>query len=368
MSAFNLAHMFQIVYYSKKSGFVKLYVTATDKTEAADWVAALRQVCYFNKDMLMHYHPGAYVRNKWTCCRQRGQDTLGCQPTYHLLTRSSSRYAQMRRKDTLSNRQQKIRNVGGVNGFSTVDRRSGSMFDSAAVVEDPYLLPTPGLGLSNSCMELAIHPPHRIESFIGQGSPSSRHSSRFSTLDPRVSHISSEGMMEGSHGSSHSLKRRSRSQQVAPEMTVPPSLNNFPASSQQSVSGLFGVAGASDTNTLHTSSGHSDHSHESDHEPSPPPVPPPRHKRGTSGLTQSHSIHLVHRVAPISESSQSVSQPKPKSSLKHSNTFMVQRHVRQRSGEAGRKIERTLSHSMSALSKPLIEPKVSSSNPNVIHV
>ena len=33
----------QIVYSSKKSGFVKLYVTATDKAEAADWVAALRQ-------------------------------------------------------------------------------------------------------------------------------------------------------------------------------------------------------------------------------------------------------------------------------------------------------------------------------------
>ena len=35
--------LMQIVYSSKKSGFVKLYVTATDKTEAADWVAALRQ-------------------------------------------------------------------------------------------------------------------------------------------------------------------------------------------------------------------------------------------------------------------------------------------------------------------------------------
>ncbi len=33
----------QIVYFSKKSGFVKLYVTAADKNQAADWVSALRQ-------------------------------------------------------------------------------------------------------------------------------------------------------------------------------------------------------------------------------------------------------------------------------------------------------------------------------------
>ena len=321
-------------------------------------------VCYFNKDMLMHYHPGACVRSKWTCCKQRGQDTLGCQPTYYLLTRSSSRYAQMRRRDTLTNRQQKLRNVGGANGFSTVDRRSGSLFDHSAIVDDPGVHTTPGLGLSNSCMELAVQPPHRIESFIGQGSPSSRRSNRFSSLDPRVSFLSSEGGADGSQGS-QSLKRRSRSQ-VAPEMTTPPTLNNFPSgSSQQSVDDQ---SGSPTTSTLQTSSGQSDRSHESDHEPSPPPVPPPRHKRGASGLTQSHSIHLVHRVAPATERSSTEVKPKPKSSLKHSNTFMVQRHVRQKSGEGGRKIERTLSHSMSALSKPLIEPKVSSTNPNVIHV
>ena len=175
--------------------------------------------------------------------------------------------------------------------------------------------------------------------------------------------MSSEEGTDGSRGSTQSLKRRSKSQ-VAPETATPLTLNNFPSGSQQSVNGL---SGSPATNTLQTSSGHSDHSHDSDHEPSPPPIPPPRHKRGASGLTQSHSIHLVHRVAPVTETS-SREKPKPRSSLKHSNTFVIQRHVRAKSGEGGRRIERTLSHSMSALSKPLIEPKVSSSNPNVIHV
>ena len=34
---------FQIVYHSKKTGFVILYVTATDSAECSDWVATLRQ-------------------------------------------------------------------------------------------------------------------------------------------------------------------------------------------------------------------------------------------------------------------------------------------------------------------------------------
>ena len=33
----------QVVYFSKKHGFVTLYITATDKDECADWVASIRQ-------------------------------------------------------------------------------------------------------------------------------------------------------------------------------------------------------------------------------------------------------------------------------------------------------------------------------------
>ena len=55
--------------------------------------------CYFNQDMLMHYHPGGFVKSVWSCCNQRTRHALGCQPTYYLLTRSSSRYADMRRRD-----------------------------------------------------------------------------------------------------------------------------------------------------------------------------------------------------------------------------------------------------------------------------
>lgn len=52
--------------------------------------------------MLMHYHSGAFNKNSWTCCGTKDKTALGCQPTYFLLTKSSSRYADLRRKDTLT--------------------------------------------------------------------------------------------------------------------------------------------------------------------------------------------------------------------------------------------------------------------------
>ena len=52
--------------------------------------------------MLMHYHSGAFIKNSWTCCGTKDKTALGCQPTYFLLTKSSSRYADLRRKDTLT--------------------------------------------------------------------------------------------------------------------------------------------------------------------------------------------------------------------------------------------------------------------------
>jgi len=58
--------------------------------------------CQLNADMLMHYHSGAFVKGCWTCCASKDKTALGCQPTYFLLTKSSSRYADLRRKDTLT--------------------------------------------------------------------------------------------------------------------------------------------------------------------------------------------------------------------------------------------------------------------------
>ncbi len=52
--------------------------------------------------MLMHFHSGSYIGSKWTCCQKRARQTLGCEPTYFLLTKSSSRYAETKRIETVN--------------------------------------------------------------------------------------------------------------------------------------------------------------------------------------------------------------------------------------------------------------------------
>lgn len=112
---------------------------------------SLTVACYFNKEMMMHFHPGALFRNRWSCCKQQGKTSLGCQPTYHLLTRSSSRYAQMRRKDTLSSSHSSGRRMSKSGSVPREDRAS-YVPDTLAVPDDPG---ASGRGLSNSCFDLA---------------------------------------------------------------------------------------------------------------------------------------------------------------------------------------------------------------------
>lgn len=101
----------------------------------------------------MHFHPGALFRNRWSCCQQQGRTSLGCQPTYHLLTRSSSRYAQMRRKDTLSSSHSSGRRRSKSGSVPREDRASGPP-DSLQVPDDPNGSDPNGRGLSNSCFDL----------------------------------------------------------------------------------------------------------------------------------------------------------------------------------------------------------------------
>ena len=142
----------------------------------------LLSACYFNKEMAMHYHPGALLRNRWSCCRQHGKTSLGCQPTYHLLTRSSSRYAQMRRKDTLTSshgshgRRSKSTSLSRGEGRSATPeprareeaRRSGSR------------------GLSNSCCDLTHKQVQNRFDEPTAADTVSRHSSQLSN-EPSIS-------------------------------------------------------------------------------------------------------------------------------------------------------------------------------------
>ena len=363
--------------------------------------------------MLMHYHPGAFARNKWTCCLQRGRTILGCQPTYHLLTRSSSRYAAMRRKDTLTNstNAQRRTRAGsrGSHAYSDHDRRSipaSVLTDVDDMINEGELmgrsLPQ-GQGRSNSYLELS----ENVDDMFILSSPpeGSRRSSKNSTEQSTgvgsmvLSHtaISEVSLGKGqvleqqqprqrsgshTHMPKHLRSERGRvggRSQVAPAWpTSTPVTTEFPPQENSYSNGpstlprSFKATGQRLTNSwTHTqTAGELEGAKPVGEEP-PCPTRPPRLKKSSSQRCSG---------SPLSSSSsraqgRSPSRPRP-NGLRHSKTFMVQSQPRpQAEPTTGRGGERYLqgktygfSQSMGTLAKPLIEPKVCVSNPNVIHV
>lgn len=226
-------------------------------------------------------------------------------------------------------------------------------------------------GISNSCVELRESPPHRAETFA-PGTPCSQRSSQLST-EPSVSmssitfaRVSMPVAPPSEHGSetdrvvvadvelggsmdrrlllrsSRSRKRDRRSgsnrSQVAPE------------------SGDFDRAARlsqlePEEKTIVAQSLERSHVHARDSSP-PPPVPP----RKQSASSHTALSQFTPSVTPITERS-----PEP-SGMKHSQTFVVSL------SRPPHLSPPQLSNSLQALSKPTIAPRVSSTDPNVIHV
>ena len=367
----------------------------------------------------MHFHPGAFIKNKWTCCQHHGRTTLGCQPTYHLLTRSSSRYAQMRRKDTLTNATQQGTKEGG-RGRS---RRRGSRECRSATtnvastdVEDiagigvcsDRVQRSSGHGLSNSYMELSGYHPHMVTLSSPPPTARSRRSSKNSSDSVgtlmlnriSVSEIAmcemeeeKEGGEEGEGGtrehsgylsqsltSRHLRCERGRkggrgSAQVAPAWStgsdVPSSPNRYsyeikhrtlPRSFKSSH-----THAQSHSHSLNNSWNHSlrEERGRVGHEVGETtPIPPPRLQK-TFPSTGTVIRHTNQTPSPCHSPAN-----RRLSNLKHSNTFAV--GGVESMVKTGRVLQqgrnRDLSQSMGALTRPLIEPKVSHSNPNIIHV
>lgn len=310
-SAFNLPHMLQIVYVSKKHGYVTLYVIARDKAESADWVSSLRNACYFNQDMLMHYHPGILIKNKWDCCHQNGKTALGCQPSYHLLTRSSSRYAQMRRKDTLYSFNSKRSS-----GHQTEMRRSTVCAERPVSERSKNII-----AVSNSCVNLTSCIPNALESL-----------NQATNDDPcplaAESPCNHEGdnSLSSSHEDEHSL-----SPPLHQEATSSPSGNECVVYRRCSHQRNSYVAPEElSCNVTHFVLGHG---------------PNVRH-RSSEPLT--YSSVLVRSCTDVGSKQKDFSAG--------------------RWGMSPRKRDKKMSGSLSTLSKPTIEPKISNSDPTVFHV
>ena len=359
----------------------------------------------------MHFHPGALVKNKWSCCNQRGKTTLGCQPTYHLLTRSSSRYAQMRRRDTLTsgNSQRRLKNGSGP--YSTLDRQSLATCSQVSDHEEHLTAQgKSGRGLSNSCMNLTSTAPHRVESFAADDAQSSQRSSRVSTdhsvgVDSitltRVSMLETtptgfDGECEGqstglevnelslSQTRQTSSKGRSRSQ-VAPELETSLPVKHFPLPRTHPLEmehKSFTLPNPKSKSRKHSQRYMNAMEQANDDSITPCPVPPPRHRKHnhvTLDSTLTGSVHVIptdrtrddHSGCHDDESHGNANVESGK--MKHSHTFVVQC----RNQTVGGAIEqqqhlrppaKSCSQSMNVLSKPLIAPKFSLTNPNIVHV
>lgn len=349
----------------------------------------------------MHYHPGAFMKNKWTCCQQRVRTILGCQPTYHLLTRSSSRYAQMRRKDTLTgstNSQRWAR--GGSRGSRFANTTASTDIEDTLCSE----VRSSGHMLSNSFVELSLHP-HHSESVFTLSSPpatnsGSRRSSKNSTehsvgvgtmVLTRVSVSDAAGETEEEEDG---ISSRSLSQSSTPKH----SKSERVRMGSRSQIGPAWHIGSSPISRSRSERGHSyemehrtlpssfksrppltglnnswDHSLKSEERGDPvgeedaQPVPPPRLKKGLYSPTISSLVgSSLRSPLPVQRSPPSPSSrtlPNTPAKLNHSRTFVMDPRVKNLQSEGY-----GFSQSMGALAKPLIEPKLSMSNPNVIHV
>lgn len=295
--------------------------------------------------MMMHFHPGALFRNRWSCCQQQGRTSLGCQPTYHLLTRSSSRYAQMRRKDTLSSSCSSGRRRSKSGSVPREERASGPPNSSLQVpANDPS---SNGRGLSNSCFDLAhkqiqnqFEAPdtesqrcsqHSTEPSISMGCITLTHLSHHETAMPPSLFLPpvDDAATKTDTQRSPLLQGKNRKSriQVAPENAADVTPKSFPSSESQ-------------PHLTYISSY---------------PAPPNRFTHSISA--QFPTITLTNSPAHIKEY-QSLTVPR--------NSRRVKTYLATVSPSVW---QNQLSNSLNTLpAKPVLEPKISVTDPNTIHV
>ena len=267
--------------------------------------------CYFNQDMLMHYHPGILIKSKWNCCQQSGKNALGCQPSYHLLTRSSSRYAQMRRKDTL---------------YSVSSKRSSShqvegMRRSTVCAERPESdRMTRMIAVSNSCVNLTSCTPNTIHS-LTLDEPNAVVGVETVSASPQTPNGACSLSSSHSHENIHVIEGA---------ICLSPSHNHENSHSDKVHQTISSAAVKEHTNNVtHFILGH------------------------TSGVRQRSSEPLAHSFHSSSDAGF-----KRIDSL---GPLLWGTCIHKRKADH-------LSRSCSTLSKPVIEPKISNSDPTVFHV
>ena len=324
--------------------------------------------CYFNQDMLMHYHPGILIKNKWNCCHQTGKPALGCQPSYHLLTRSSSRYAQMRRKDTLYSVNSKCTHQTELMRRSTVcAERLGSERASKMIAA------------SNSCVNLTSCMPNTIEP-LTRGADACTAMTADAVAQRPHSHDGGHSLASSySHEDDQESARALSPPQEGAHILSPPQEGAHILSLPQEGAHILSPP----QEGAHILSLPQEGAHilsppqEGAHTLSPPQegvlyrkcsyqrnnyVSPEELPRNVTHFVVGHAPDVRHRSSEPFAYSSAFSQCCTDVGPKHSGSLA------KRWGVPPHKRASQLSSSLSTLSKPIIEPKISNSDPNVFHV
>lgn len=77
-SAFQTPNVFQMVSKDDDGALQILYFATQDVNEMNQWLSAIRKTTISNSNMLTEFHPGAFNKTKWTCCKLL-RKAEGCQ-------------------------------------------------------------------------------------------------------------------------------------------------------------------------------------------------------------------------------------------------------------------------------------------------
>uniref|UniRef100_A0A2R5LNX0 Putative ras gtpase-activating protein n=1 Tax=Ornithodoros turicata TaxID=34597 RepID=A0A2R5LNX0_9ACAR len=73
--SFKMKNVFQVIQRSRN-----LYIQANNCVEEKEWMTILNRICYFNRCRIRTYHPAAFLKGHWLCCKEESETAHGCCP------------------------------------------------------------------------------------------------------------------------------------------------------------------------------------------------------------------------------------------------------------------------------------------------
>ncbi|KAL5265114.1 hypothetical protein ACHWQZ_G006005 [Mnemiopsis leidyi] len=115
---FKRPYMFQVVYVSRSDKMRILYIQGPCFSTTKSWIEEIRRLLEtaVGADKYTHYHKGAFLKNCWSCCKNKDKYAKGCTGI------SESDEARTTRLS---------RNISNVSAFSPRFARDGSEMDGS---------------------------------------------------------------------------------------------------------------------------------------------------------------------------------------------------------------------------------------------